>query len=93
MTFPTPDPIPPRVSLVTKVVAATPPMSSRVKKWVHASLMAALSGALSFLAFSLDSFVHLPKGAKGVVLGLAVAMVSKTSGYVLSQLPTQEKVD
>lgn len=88
MTTPTPDPTPPRVSLISRIPA--PALSGRVKKWVHASLMAALSGALSFLAFSLDSFVHLPKGAKGVVLGLAVAMVSKTSGYVLSQLPTQE---
>lgn len=88
MTGPTPDPTPPRTSLIAKI--PVPAMTSRVKKYVHAGLMAALSGALSFLAFSLDSFVHLPKGAKGVVMGLLVASVSKTAGYFLSELPTKD---
>ncbi len=88
MTAPTPDPIPPRTSLIAKI--PVPAMSGRTKKWVHATGLAAASGALSFLAFNLDSFVTLPKGAKGLVMGLTVAVVSKTAGYVLSQLPTKD---
>lgn len=78
----------PRVSLISKIPA--PAMTGRTKKWLHATGLAAASGGLSFLAFSLDSFVTLPKGAKGIVMGLAVAVVSKTAGYVLSQLPTKD---
>ena len=77
----------PRKSLISKL--PVPAMSGRRKKWIHASLMAALSAGLSFLAFNLNGFVTLPKGAKGIALGLAFAIVSKTAGYVLSQLPTQ----
>jgi hypothetical protein len=68
-----------------------PPLTARKKKYVHAAVMAAASGGLTFLAFSLNSVITLPKGMEGAIIGVLVAAISKTAGYVLSELPTQDK--
>jgi hypothetical protein len=79
---------PPRISIITKVI---PPLTSRKKKYLHAAVMAAVSGGLTFLAFSLDSVITLPRGAKGALVGILVAAISKVAGAILADLPTQDK--